>query len=176
MSLVRTTTAGVAVAAALAALASGCAEAGAGSGLLVAPVPTGSASLTSAPLRVEGPVLFAWKTVSGSRGSIAATLPDGRTFSGTFVEPTTAVRNVDEWTPLDCGAFGCTSSALQTTTTTTLSGELDAALSDSASTRMTCRFKLNDPQSGPLRGGIGQCALSTGERIEAAELHQGAEP
>ena len=51
-----------------------------------------------------------------------------------------------------------------------LTGRVIATLTGPDGQRMRCNFQLADPEAGPQSGGMGDCELSTGERIEDATL------
>ncbi|MDB4989335.1 MAG: hypothetical protein JWN04_4513, partial [Myxococcaceae bacterium] len=63
----------------------GCHYQGSGTALLRAPTPSEPGGMKS-----QGQIVFKWQSRGdSSNGQIQAALPDGRRFSGTFVQPTT---------------------------------------------------------------------------------------
>lgn len=76
--------------AALAAL-HGCSHEGAGSGTLEKPVAN-----TSSGSEATGKIDFTWESgADASKGSIAAVSTDGRTFEGSFLQPTNTITASD---------------------------------------------------------------------------------
>jgi hypothetical protein len=153
---------------ALAALAlAGCASTGFGQGTLE-PVSARGYRYAQGPAQVA----FAWRSdgLGNDHGRISATFPDGRRFEGTYVEPTSTS---DNWIlgggPV-CGWRGCWDDGGWAGTTTHYSGVLLAQMVDASREQLNCRFTLAEPREGPSGGGIGQCTLSTGERIDGVAL------
>ncbi len=156
--LARPAVGGVRLAAALCAVAlSACTTIGAGSGHVA---------------RSGAPVEFSWTSRSGGQdGEMTASLSDGRTFRGPFlqVRSTQTVeldplwngwrpywRDWSYWGPMDATAFA-----------TRYSGKVVANLSDETGARMRCRFHLNEPVSGMSGGGQGECQFANGQVIDA---------
>ena len=139
--------------------AAGCATSGVGSGQLETPggPPTGEA------------VFFTWQAEpAATRGNIQASLPDGRAFRGKFIQITSTTQRVDldpYWSGWSTwGGYDSTGFARH------YSGRVIAQLHGPGTQRMRCHFQLAVPEQGPASGGIGECELSTGERVAYAEL------
>jgi hypothetical protein len=140
----------------------GCATSGIGSGQLQ------SAAGSTANL----PVHFAWRADrEPTRGTIQAVLPDGRSFEGEFIQVNSATTAVDlgpywggGWGPW--GGYGYDAYGYARH----YSGRVISQLRGPSNQRMRCEFQLARPEQGPVSGGQGQCQLSTGERIDYAEL------
>ena len=118
------------------------------------------------------PVSFAWKsTDGGTSGTMSATLADGKTFSGPYVQPTNTTRT-DEYAPMwvgwnygwpdwTWGGFPATAF------TTQYSGRVMANLQSSDGKRMRCHFQLNNPSAGIAAGGQGHCQIKGGSTVDA---------
>jgi len=119
------------------------------------------------------PVSFAWKsTDGGTTGTMSATLGDGKSFSGPYLEITRQARNEDfspmwsgwqfgwndwgGWQPFPAAEY-----------TTLYSGRVVANLQSPDAQHMRCRFQLNDPASGMGGGGQGKCQLDSGRSVDA---------
>jgi hypothetical protein len=119
------------------------------------------------------PVSFAWKsTDGGTTGTMSATLGDGKSFSGPYLEITREVRNEDfdpMWTGWDFGwnDWGAWGPFPQAGYSTIYSGRVVANLQGPDAQRMRCRFHLNDPVAGMGGGGQGQCQLGSGRSVDA---------
>jgi hypothetical protein len=119
------------------------------------------------------PVSFAWKsTDGGTTGTMSATLGDGKSFSGPYLEITRDVRNEDfdpMWTGWDFGwnDWGAWGPFPQAGYSTIYSGRVVANLQGPDAQRMRCRFHLNDPVAGMGGGGQGQCQLGSGRSVDA---------
>jgi hypothetical protein len=116
------------------------------------------------------PVTFAWKSTDGGvTGTMSATLADGSTFSGPYLENTSTSLGPDltpmwdgwsqSWDDWSAGLDGIN---------TTYSGKVMANLQGSGEQRMRCQFTLNAPASGMGGGGQGQCQLPGGQTVDAA--------
>jgi hypothetical protein len=139
-------------------LLAGCSAAGTGSGA----VEPGGA-----------PVRLAWKSEDGGEtGTMTATLPDGRTFSGPFTQVRSTARREsfapfwNGWAP---GWVDWPLMAGQPVTefVTVYSGRVIANLQSPDGQHMRCRFQLNKPDAGMRGGGQGQCRLADGRTIDA---------
>lgn len=118
------------------------------------------------------PASFAWKSTDGGiTGSMSATLSDGRTFSGPYLEITSSARSED-LTPMwigwrrgwaDWPGWGLPNELV----TTQYSGRVTANLQATDSERMRCSFQLNQPDAGMAGGGQGQCQLANGRSVDA---------
>ena len=134
---------------------SGCTSVGTG---------TGSVSPGGAP------VAFSWKSTDGGiTGAMLATLENGQTFSGPFLQITQQARSEDfgpmwnGWAPYWNDWPG---SYWGPDFATLYSGRVIANL-QSANGRMRCRFRLNTPVDGMSGGGQGQCQLDNGRSVDA---------
>jgi hypothetical protein len=117
----------------------------------------------------DAPVKFSWKsTDGGTSGTMSATLADGQTFSGPYLEGTSQARTqnwdpfwaewqrgIDDWDPFPFA------------TTTLYSGRVMATLQDPTGQRMRCQFELNAPAAGMPGGGQGTCKLKSGRSVDA---------
>src|SRR5260370_24512082 len=140
-----------------AALLAACTAAGTGSGTVE---PGGK------------PVSFSWKSEdAGETGTMTATLPDGRTFTGPFLQvKSTARREAFEplWVGWRPGWPDWPFTAVPATEFVTVySGRAIANLEGPGGQRMRCRFHLNHPDSGMRGGGQGECKLADGHAIDA---------
>jgi hypothetical protein len=150
-----------------------CHYQGSGTALLRVPV-------TDAPggMKPAGQIAFKWKSGSDtSRGQIEAALPDGRSFRGTFVQPTTTVWN-DSYSPYwsswsgAWGAYRPWYGGPRSSFATNYSGRALAHLDGPDGSRMRCEFALFQPNSGLSGGGQGECQLSTNEDAFDAVLQR----
>lgn len=118
------------------------------------------------------PVNFAWKSTDGGiTGTMSATLSDGRTFTGPYLEITSNARSVD-LTPMwigwrrgwaDWPGWGLPDDFI----ITQYSGRATANLQATNGERMRCSFYLNQPNAGMGGGGQGQCQLANGRSVDA---------
>jgi hypothetical protein len=144
----------------------GCATTGTGQGTLAE---------TGKP-EGAGDVAFEWRSgADTTRGTIAATLPDGRTFEGQFVQLVEDVQPEDlgqYWSDLGAPGvrWGSGYGFEPPTTVRERTQRVVAQLQGPGGTRMRCQFDLAAPDRGPASGGFGACDLSTGETIERATL------
>lgn len=149
-----------------------CSSSGWGSGTLASPGKPGG----------EGPVVFRWSAgADATSGPIAAVLPDGRRFEGRFVQATSATLD-QSWGPVGVGwvgpgyGYGWGGSWAYDPYYDSYgyvrhySGRVIAQLRGPENELMRCFFVLEDPYDGPEEGGMGECELSTGERIDFATL------
>ncbi|UJR82479.1 hypothetical protein [Sandaracinus amylolyticus] len=140
--------------------AGGCATSGGGSGTLE----------TGKPDQTE-PVAFQWNAApDATHGTIQAELLDGRDFSGEFLQVTTETRATDLDPYWDVWGGPWYGMADDTTFVRHYTGRVIAQLTGPEGQRMRCNFQLADPEAGPQSGGMGECELSTGERVEDATL------
>lgn len=179
------------IASSLLAALCGCSHEGGGTGTLLVPVDTKSAGGEAATSAVEsgaktseaakktvpgGKMDFSWQSgMNASHGSISASSSDGRTFTGTFLQPTRTT-TVDDYGPYwtawsgGWGGAGPWYDGLESDFITTYTGRVLASLIGGDGTRMRCTFLLRDPASGMAGGGEGDCQLSTDEKVFHAVL------
>lgn len=147
----------------------GCVASGAINGRLSTP--------GSAPL----PVTLHYRSARfNQNGTITATLPNGETFSGRYLQVTSDSRaeTLDPywsnwgvaWTswgpwPDDYGPWIVGEDL--PTFVRNYSGKVIATLLGDRGGRMRCRFRLADPQQGMSKGGVGECEVSGGGKISA---------
>jgi hypothetical protein len=114
------------------------------------------------------PVNFSWKSKGGgTSGTMTATLPDGRTFTGPFLQPVSAA-STEDFGPMWRGwHYGWSDWDGFPAFTTFYSDRVMANLQASDGERMRCGFHLNDPVQGMSGGGQGQCQLASGGSIDA---------
>ena len=126
-----------------------------------------------------GAVSFEWRSgVDTTRGTIAATLPDGRAFEGQFIQLVENVAPEDlgqYWSDLGApgvrwgGGYGFEPPEEVRERTQRVVAQLEGP----GGAQMRCQFDLAAPDRGPSSGGFGTCRLSTGETIEHATLRGG---
>lgn len=118
-------------------------------------------------------ISFAWKsTDGGTTGAMSTALPDGRKFSGPFVQVT---RDVSGWQfgpqfePLWNGwDYGWSDwGYAHPVLSTEYSSRVMANLVAEDGQRMRCRFHLNHPFEGMSGGGQGECQLTGGRSVQA---------
>ncbi|MDB5862634.1 MAG: hypothetical protein JWO70_440 [Betaproteobacteria bacterium] len=121
------------------------------------------------------PVNFSWKSTNGgTSGTMSATLDDGKTYSGSYLQITHQVstqgfewdrgwsawgagwNDWDGWGPFPMDAFA-----------TEYSDRVTATLQDADGQRMRCTFHLNTPVDGMTGGGQGKCQLRNGRTVDA---------
>ena len=119
------------------------------------------------------PVSFTWQSKdAGVTGTMTATLADGTTYAGPYLEITSTARTTQfypmwagwpsRWSDWRYGFNG-----LAEGTTTNYTGKVVANLQGPDSQRMRCRFDLNDPPSGMGGGGQGKCQVAGGPTVDA---------
>jgi hypothetical protein len=147
----------------------GCASAGVGTGRLASP----------GKPEAEGPVSFQWNAgLDTTEGDISAALPDGRRFRGRFVQVTTntVAQGLDAWSTVGAPYYGNWRGGAYwepvdaRSFVTLYTGRVLAQLDGPDGEVMRCTFLLEDPVAGPQSGGLGDCELSTGERVDFAQL------
>jgi hypothetical protein len=152
-------------------LCGACRHAGAGEGVLQTPkTPTGAS-------QSKGNVEFKWSSgADTSSGEISAVLPDQSRYEGTYLQVTATSRAdslapyYNAWVGPRWGSSGPWYSGDTGGFVTAYSGRAVAHLTSDDGTRMRCTFSLREPSSGLLKGGIGECQLSSGETVFGAEM------
>ena len=156
------------LAAGLALSVTGCGSSGYGGGRLASPGKPGDG----------GAVTFRWSAgADTTRGPIVAVLPDGRRFDGRFMQITSTTVGEDygafraAWAgPMYGAGWGYGPYYDDWSFVRHYSGQVVAQLRGPAGELMRCQFVLADPVDGPESGGVGDCELSTGERVRFATL------
>lgn len=112
-------------------------------------------------------------------GTMTATLPDGQTFTGRYLEVTSDTDATtldpywggwgvgwDGWGPWtdDYGPYIV--GADVPTFIKNYSGKVIAVLLGDRGGRMRCRFHLAEPEQGMSGGGVGECQTDKGEKID----------
>ncbi len=129
------------------------------------------------------PVVFDWRSDRGEpiKGRISTMLPDGTTFSGRYFQVTATIEQSslaplwvgwDPYWPSWTAPWAGYGGSGYTTFSRVYSGRVVATLQSPEGTRMRCRFTLADPPEGLAGGGVGDCQLQNGERIEDAVLQE----
>lgn len=124
-------------------------------------------------------VWFSWRAGGDTtRGAIEAALPDGRVFSGRYIQISEDVVPADPgayWTDLGAPGvrWGESYGYQPPTTVRERTGRVIAHLDGPDGQMMQCEFDLSVPLEGLRSGGPGRCDLSTGETIENATLRHG---
>ncbi len=122
------------------------------------------------------PVTFVYKTQPlGEGGTMTVDLPNGESFSGEYVQITSTstadVVHPSFWAPMwdDWGPFGDPwfAGADFPTFVRNYSGKVVATLFGDRGDTMRCRFQLSSPERGMSGGGVGQCQVSNGGKIDA---------
>jgi hypothetical protein len=151
------------------ALCCACTTAGVGTGLLASP----------GKPEAEGSVDFRWSSgFDTTHGDISAVLPDGRVFTGRYLQMTSSSvsQYFDAWSPLGAPYYGGGLGGVYwepinaAAFATYYSGRVLAQLDGPEGEMMRCVFALEDPVAGPRKGGLGDCELTTGERIGYGRL------
>jgi hypothetical protein len=153
-------------------LVSACQHSGTGAGTLETAAANGGTS------QAAGTVVFSWESKEDpSKGSIAAVLPNGNQFTGTYLQVTSRA-TVDDY-----GAYyGAWRDPLWGAAwydgpvndfVTVYSGHAIAHLQASNGTRMRCNFTLRKPEEGMAGGGEGDCQLSDNLTVFDARLKSG---
>jgi hypothetical protein len=125
------------------------------------------------------PVTFAWtSTHAGMSGTMRATLANGETFTGPFLEASREVGNEDEdifsesfergWVEFGSDlphwdGWGAYPNDLEAQ----YSGSVVVNLQAADGQRMRCRFQLDMPTEGLTGGGHGTCQLNNGRSVNA---------
>ena len=145
----------------LVALAAGCTTMGTGTG---------------STLSGADPVTFNWKSEGGVSGTMQATAPDGKTYSGQFFQVTKNT-TVDSLQPLwvgwrggwggGYGGLGWNDWDAGPSFITHYTGRVVANLNAASGEHMRCKFQLASPTSGMVGGGRGQCQMPDGKTIDA---------
>jgi hypothetical protein len=156
-------------------LSAACTYAGNGQGVLL---PVGT---TPAQLREQhGTTTFHWTTRgTAMTGQIAAELPGGRKFQGSFAQTTAPVTTRSSFdSPYRSWGVSPTTGSFAPNTTAPQAASvhygsvLMAELSSRDGSSMHCQFVLQDPVRGIPRGARGECQLSTGEHVAEARLER----
>lgn len=146
------------------------------------PQPSPAATTTAAPAPIHEHVAFVWESSDFAlSGTIRTTLPSGESFDGRYHE-ITSTTTVDRlggfygawygapWYGASWGwggAWPYYGSGGASEFITHYSGDVVAMLDGDRGTQMRCRFSLEDGASGMRGGGVGECQLSSGDRITA---------
>lgn len=118
-------------------------------------------------------VAFNWKSKNGGQsGTLSATLPNRKVFSGPFFQITsqTEVDDIEPlWNGWDYGWFGWNywDPRHEIGFITRYSGKVVANLVSSSGDHMRCRFHLGHPYQGMSGGGDGECQLQNQEQLNA---------
>jgi hypothetical protein len=143
---------------------SACHLQGSGTALLRAPEAN-----TPGGMKTKGQIAFSWQSGGDSSiGEIQASLPDGRRFTGTYVQPTTTTWN-DSYGPYwnswagVWGSYRPWYGGPRTSFATHYSGKVLAHLETPEGARKRCEFTLFSPSRGLNGGAEGECQLSTNE-------------
>ena len=143
--------------------------------LLVAVAAVGCTTMgtgTGSTLSGADHVSFDWKSSDGVSGTMNATAPDGKTYSGQFFQVTRDT-TVDSLGPLwvgwrgGRGGFGWNDWDAGPSFITNYSGRVVANLGAPSGEHMRCKFQLARPTSGMSGGGRGQCQMPDGKSIDA---------
>jgi len=116
--------------------------------------------------------VFHWDATNDVTGTLTATMPGGRTYSGDYFQVTSETR-VEGLAPLWYGwrpgwrGWPYWTAVPGPDFITEYSGKVVANLAANDGDRMRCRFQLIRPSEGIAGGGQGQCQLPNGEAIEA---------
>jgi hypothetical protein len=149
-----------------------CQHSGGGAGTLEAPAAQGGGS------QAKGTVAFTWHSKADpSKGSIQATMPNGKQFSGTYLQVTSRATADDYgayygvWRDPGWGSpwYNGPSAGF----VTMYSGQAVAHLKADNGTRMRCKFALREPESGLAGGGDGDCQLTDNRTVFDARLKSG---
>ncbi len=141
----------------LVALAAGCTTMGTGTG---------------ATLSGADPVSFNWKSSDGVSGTMDATAPDGKAYSGQYFQVTKDT-TVDSLEPLwvgwrgGWGGRGWNDWGAGSGFVTNYTGRVVANLGAAGGEHMRCKFQLAHPTDGMAGGGRGQCQMPDGQTIDA---------
>ena len=173
MNRIETTVAAACLATATSILA-GCSTSGTAEGALIPAQPPFATDERQPVAGLDSAdVVFSWEssTLNPLRGDINTTLPDGRTFSGTYFQVTQTVSERDfgpmweGWGPYwgydDFDGY-----------VVFYSGRVVANLKSPDGERMRCQFVLAEPTDGLAGGGEGSCLLHDGTRIANVVLYE----
>ncbi|HEY8945420.1 MAG TPA: hypothetical protein VIM73_14215, partial [Polyangiaceae bacterium] len=121
------------------------------------------------------PIRFSWHSEGGSvtRGTLTTDVPGKGTFTGKYMQITSQSDAVgagsyfdEDWHPGWYGWDGWGDSDEVDTFVTNYSGKVISVLRSGTGESMRCRFRLAEPASGPAGGGVGECELSDGDKID----------
>jgi hypothetical protein len=116
-----------------------------------------------------GPIQMTWKSERfGFGGTISTALPTGEVFTGKYVQVTSET-TADTVEPffMGWGPYWGPDWGDATTFATNYSGKVIANLFGDRGDSMRCRFTLTDPDAGMEGGGVGECQVTGGIRIDA---------
>ena len=138
---------------------------------------TGSGIDESSP--EAAPVTFHWTSKdSGVSGTMSATLADGKTFTGPYLEITQTAQSLQlepMWTGWNVGwpdwQYGFGNPWSFDAQATTYTGKAVANLQGTDGQHMRCRFDLARPLSGMEGGGQGKCQVAGGDTVDAVFPH-----
>jgi hypothetical protein len=142
--------------------------------------------LLTGPGQTRAPVEFVYTVTerTGDRGTLAATLPGGEAFTGSYVQVTHATPTVvllpivqvpgfegawTDWGPDQPGDVWVAAGDLDLIRRT-YAGRIMATLFGNRGNAMRCRFTLFDPPRGFAGGGEGQCQVSYGNGTIAVQF------
>jgi hypothetical protein len=118
----------------------------------------------------NSPVAFTWTSKDGGNtGTMSATLEDGTTFNGPFLQVTQNLR-ADSFEPMWRGwrrGWGDWGPRADWLSATNYSGKVVANLQSADNQRLRCRFDLNRPVDGMAGGGQGECQFGGGRTVDA---------
>jgi len=115
---------------------------------------------------------FQWNSRNDNTGTLTATMPGGRVYTGQYFQVTneTRVENLGPlwygWRPGWRGWPNWTAVPAQGFVTE-YTGKVVANLAADNGDRMRCRFRLIHPSEGMSGGGQGECQLPNGESMDA---------
>jgi hypothetical protein len=115
---------------------------------------------------------FRWDAKSDVTGTLTATMPGGRVYSGPYFQVTNETR-VESLQPLWYGwrpgwhGWRYWDAVPAQGFVTEYTGKVVANLAANDGDRMRCRFRLMRPVEGMAGGGEGECQLPNGESMEA---------
>ncbi len=129
----------------------------------------------------SSPVTMDWKMDTfDNSGELAVSLPDGELYTGRYLQ-ITSTSTADSlgsawggwggWGPYwsDWGPYGgpWVGGGSFSTFLQNYSGKVIATLFGNRGNVMRCRFQLANPAEGMPGGGVGECQLKNGDKIEA---------
>jgi len=109
----------------------------------------------------------------GAGGTINTELPSGEYFTGRYLQITSETTadtfgpGWGGWGPWGPGWGDWGGGADYATFVQNYSGKVVATLFGDRKNTMRCRFQLANPQDGMSGGGVGECQVTNGEKIEA---------